>query len=147
MVVATVPSSRPGRLQVLTDSPSKQWFLIDTGSANSIIPHQSTAAASGPAIMAADHTPILCWGSCRQTLTASGQKFRWSFLKAAVAFPILGANFLEAFDLMVDLKRGRLVCADRFNVPSPPWLHNCFHQGGSSRLLYTFSGLPSWWPP
>ena len=117
MVAATVPSSRPGRLLVLTDSPSKQWFLVDTGSAYSIIPLQSTAAAFGPAIMAADCTPILCWGSCRQTLTASGQKFRWSFLKAAVAFPILGANFLEAFDLKVDLKRGRLVCANRFNVP------------------------------
>ena len=43
-----------------------------------------------------------------------------------MAFPILGANFLEAFDLKVDLKRGRLVCANRFNVPlstlSPGWI-------------------------
>ena len=121
-VVATIPSGRPGRLLVLTDSSSKQWFLVDTGSAYSIIPHQSTAAASGPAIMAADRKPISCWGSCRRTLTASGQKFPWSFLKEAVAFPILGADFLEALDLMVDLKKGRLVRAGRFNVPlsAPP---------------------------
>ena len=72
--------------------------------------------------MAADRTPILYWGSCKRTLTAGGQKFPWSFLKAAVAFPILGADFLEAFDLMVDLKRGRLVCANRFNIllSAPP---------------------------
>ena len=69
--------------------------------------------------MAADCTPILCWSSCNQTLTAGDQKFYWSFLKAAVAFPILGADFLEAFDLMVDLKRGRLVCANQFKVPLP----------------------------
>ena len=96
---------------------------MDTGSAYSIIPHQFLAAASGPAIMAADCTPILCWGSCKRTLTTGGQRFMWSFLKAAVAFPILGANFLEAFDLMVDLKRGRLVSANRFNAPlsaTPP---------------------------
>ena len=116
-MAATVPSGHPGRLLVLTDSSSKQWFLVDTGSAYSIIPHQSTAAASGPAIMAADCTPILCLGSCKRTITASGQRFMWSFLKAAVAFPILGADFLEAFDLMVDLKRGRLVCANRSYVP------------------------------
>ena len=107
-VAATVPSSRPGA-QVLTDSPSKQWFFVDTGSAYSIIPHQSSKATSGPAIMASDCTPISCWGSCKRTLTTGGQKFTWSFLLATVAFPIFGANFLEAFDLTVDLKRGRLV--------------------------------------
>ena len=67
MVVATVPSGHPGRLLVLTDSPSKQWFLVDTSSAYSIFPHQSTAAASGPAIMTADRTPIACWGRCKRT--------------------------------------------------------------------------------
>ena len=45
--------------------------------------------------MAADRTPLLCWGSCKRTLTTGSQKFTWSFLKAA--------NFLEAFNLMVDL--------------------------------------------
>ena len=121
-MAATVPSGRPGRLLVFTDTSSKQWFLVDTGSAYSIIPHQSTAAASGPAIVAADRTPIPCWGSCKRTITAGGQRFTWSFLKAAVAFPILGADFLAAFDLMVDLKRGRLVRANRSYVPlsAPP---------------------------
>ena len=75
--------------------------------------------------MASDRTPISCWGSCKRTLTAGGQRFTWSFLKATVAFPILGADLLEAFDLMVVLKRGRLLCANRFNVPlsAPP--HGC----------------------
>ena len=70
---------------------------------------------------------------------------------------ILGADFLEAFDLMVELNRGRLVRANCFNlllsVPPPPWVHNCFQRGGSSGLFYTFhgllftiSGLFSCWP-
>ena len=51
-----------------------------------------------------------------------GQRFTGSFLKAAVAFPILGADFLAAFDLIVDLKRGRLVRANRSYVQlsAPP---------------------------
>ena len=61
----------------------------------------------------------------------------------------------EAFDLMVDQKRGRLVYANHFNVPLsalPPKVHNFFYRGGSSGLLFTFSGLfsvfgaqLSWW--
>ena len=102
-----------------------------------------------PAIMAADCIPISCWGSCKQTLTPSGQKSSWSFLMAAVAFPILGADFLEDFDLEVDwyVPTASTCCCP---LP-PPWVPNCFPRGGSSGLLQGallhLYRLYSWWPP
>jgi len=55
--------------------------------------------------MTADKTPVACWGTKVLSLHAGGRHFEWSFLIAAVAFPIFGADFLAAQDLKVDLKR------------------------------------------
>ena len=97
-------------------------FLVDTGSAFSLLPHSSGKPATGPAIVAADGTPISCWGSRVRTVVAAGSRFKWNFLLAAVSFPIIGADFLENFDLAVDLKRRRLVRPGRPYVPlaAPP---------------------------
>jgi len=72
--------------------------------------------------MAADRTPIKCWGSRQRVIKAAKYQFKWSFLLAAVAFPILGADFLEHFDLWVDLRRRRLYRPGRHAVPlaAPP---------------------------
>ena len=104
------------------DEATKELFLVDTGSSFSILPHQSSEPASGPAISTADRTPIKCWGSRQRTLFSANHRFSWKFLLAAVAFPILGADFLENFDLMVDLKRRHLIRANRFYVElsAPP---------------------------
>ena len=67
--------------------------------------------------MAADRSRIKCWGSLRRSLLVANRGYTWNFLKAAVAFPIIGADFLAAFDLVVDLKRERLVEAGRYCVP------------------------------
>ena len=40
------------------------------------------------------------------------KKFTWSFLLAPVAFPILGADFLCNFRLMVDVSNKLLVAGD-----------------------------------
>ena len=106
---AADPSSRPGHLSMFTDSTSNQQFLVDTGSAYSIVPHSSSEPASRPAIMAADRTPILWWGSHVQTITAGRHTFKWTFLRAAVAFPILGVDFLRHLDLAVDIKNMNLM--------------------------------------
>ena len=63
---------KPGRLLLLVDEATQEWFLIDTGSAFSIIPYSSNQQAVGPAIMAADRTPIKCWGSRVRVLKAAG---------------------------------------------------------------------------
>ena len=68
MAAAAIP---PGRLLVFTDTVSNQQFLVDTGSAYSIIPYRSSAPPSGPSIMTADRTPIPCWGRYVMTLNTS----------------------------------------------------------------------------
>ena len=122
VAAAASPVGEPGRLLLLVDEATQERFLVDSGSAFSIIPFTSKAPAEGPAIMAADRTRIKCWGSLRRSLLVANRRYTWNFLKAAVAFPIIGADFLAAFDLVVDLKRERLVEAGRYCVPlaAPP---------------------------
>ena len=78
---------------------------MDTGAAYSVIPYSSTEPQRGPAISTADRTPIPCWGTIQRRLRAGLVDFEWTFLKAKVAFPILGADFLSHFDLLVELRR------------------------------------------
>ena len=82
----------------------------------STIPNQSAAPPSGPNIVAADRLPISCWGRHVRTVSSDQHSFTWSFLHAAVAFPVLGADFLEHFNFMVDIKNKRLVGPGRSYV-------------------------------
>jgi hypothetical protein len=111
-VTATVSSGLPGRLGLLSDELTAVLYLVDTGSVYSILPHSSPLPPSGPKIMAADKTPISCWGWRRIKLKSCGRVFEWNFLLAAVAFPLVGADFLIHFRLMVDLARARLQHTD-----------------------------------
>ena len=98
------PSSGPkGRLALLVDDATQQWFLVDRGSSYSIIPHRSKALTSGPRLCTADRSPIACWGDRKLHVAAGGRKFTWPFLLADVALPIIGADFLQHFGLLVDL--------------------------------------------
>ena len=42
-------------------------------------------------------------------IAASGRRFTWSFLLSDVAMPIIGADFLRHFGLLVDLGEMRLL--------------------------------------
>ena len=97
--------------------------MADTGSVYSLIPHSSSSPPSGPRLVSADEKPIACWGACTRTIRVAGRDFTWRFLLAAVAFPIVGADFLRSFKLMVDLAGMRLVHSQAgWHVPltSPP---------------------------
>ena len=108
VVAAATCPGEPGLLGLLLDDSTKSKFLADTGSVYSLVPYSSTAPVSGPRLVTADEKPIACWGSCTRTIHVAGRSFKWSFLQAAVAFPIVGADFLRAFGLMVDLAGMRL---------------------------------------
>jgi len=133
LVAAASSAGTPGRLGILTDSVTSRQFLADSGSVFSLLPHNSLAASTGPKIMAADQSPIPCWGTCSSTIHVDGRSFTWTFLLAAVAFPIIGADFLAAFDLTMDLRRMRL----RHGM-----------QGWSLQLAAprASTGGVSWWP-
>ncbi len=104
-VVAAV---RPGRLFFISDSTSQRRYLVDTGSAFSIMPWQSSAPPSGPSLSGADGRRIPCWGERPFTVTIGGVPRQWQFLMAAVSFPILGVDFLRHHALVVDVANLRL---------------------------------------
>jgi hypothetical protein len=122
VVAASSQPGRPGRLAVLRDSVSKTIYLIDTGAVYSVIPYTSKEPPSGPNITAADGSPIPCWGWQAVKITAGGRTVQWRFLRAAVAFALIGSDFLAHFDLKVDLRRLRLIGCSGDTIPlqEPP---------------------------
>jgi len=122
-VATIVRPGTPGRLGLLADSSSGTNFLVDCGSVYSILPHKSADPPSGPRIMAADRTPIPCWGAVASVVHAGPHRFKWNFLLADVAFPILGSDFLAHYDLLIDLKHLRLLPRGRgpaISLSTPP---------------------------
>jgi len=99
----------PGKLVLIADQLSNRRFLVDTGAAYSIFPHFSSSSPHGPALAGPGGTPIPCWGEKQLHLSFGGKKFSWSFLLAAVQFPIIGVDFLRHFKLLVDPAGNRLV--------------------------------------
>ncbi len=89
-----ISAIRPGRLFYVTDSVSGRRYLVDTGSAFSIMPWESSSLPSGPTLTAADGRLIPCWGERSFAVTIAGVVRRWDFLLAAVSFPIIGIDFL-----------------------------------------------------
>ena len=73
-----------------------------------MLPHMSTEQANGPAITIANGPPIPYWGVREHMLKVTVRSYKWTFLLEATTFPILGTHCLQKFDLMVDLKTGRL---------------------------------------
>ena len=94
---------------MLVDKATQQRFLVDTGSSYSILPHRSQEPTSGPCLCTADCSPIACWGDRKLHVAAGGRRFMWPFLLADVALPIIGADFLRHFGLLVDLGEMRLL--------------------------------------
>ena len=87
-----------GFLIYLQDILSNRNFLVDTGAS----PHHSSAAPTGPHLLMADGRPTKPWGSRTIPLQFGNRRFQFSFLLADVDRPILGADFLAEFDLLVD---------------------------------------------
>jgi hypothetical protein len=101
----------PGLLLRITDEISKRRFLVDTGAAFSVLPHSGPpiSAADLPKLRAAGGQSIKCFSEKRLEVSFSGQPFTWEFLLADVEAPLLGADFLRNFKLLVDLNAGCLI--------------------------------------
>ena len=75
----------------------------------------------GPTLMAANGSTIPTFGTRELSLHFAANTYRWKFLLATVARPLLGADFLRAHGLLVDLKGNRLVDATSFvSIPLVP---------------------------
>jgi hypothetical protein len=101
----------PGVLVHLVDQLLNRRFLVDTGACFSILPHHSSSPPAGPHLTRPAGSTIPCWGEKQLDLCFHGRRFQWTFLLAAVKFPILGVDFLRHFNLMVGSANGKLVDA------------------------------------
>ncbi|GFU74290.1 retrovirus-related Pol polyprotein from transposon 412 [Trichonephila clavipes] len=102
------PSKHTSRLFLL-DRKSGQKFLIDSGSEICVIPPSPTmnkSPQSNFSLFAANNTKIPANGMVRKELNLGLRRpFIWTFIIADVSSPIIGADFLKNFNLLIDLKK------------------------------------------
>ena len=96
----------------VTDRCSSFRFLVDTGAEVSVLPvgtHDKSNPGPHP-LRAANGSRISTYGQRSLTVDFGLRRvFRWVFVIADVPYPILGADFLYHFDLLVDTRRQQLV--------------------------------------
>ena len=113
--IYTSPSPSGADLIYLKDSVSHTNYLVDTGAAISLVPFNSSLAATGPAIVNANGSAIPSWNFVRKQLKFGKHSFVHSFLQAKVSQPILGLDFLACHGISVDCKASRVL----FPQPKP----------------------------
>ena len=100
------------RLFHLTDKSNSLRFLVDTGAKVSIIPPSANDVnrSLSLTLQAVNNTVIPTFGTRSLTLNLGLHRpFRWVFVIAKVHTPILGADFLRHYGLLVDVRERRLI--------------------------------------
>jgi hypothetical protein len=109
---ARVCSSDSGRL-FITDKVSKRRFLIDTGSDLCVFPRKflpQRGSRFDYDLCAANGTTISTYGWLPLSLNLGLRRdFTWRFVVADVSQPLIGADFLAHFGLLVDCRNNRLL--------------------------------------
>ena len=117
-LASTSPPGAP--LIYLRDAYSGAAFLADSGAAVSVLPHKSSAVASGPPLVGANGAPIKSWGTVHKSVRFGDCVYKFSFVLADVAYPIVGLDFLAAHHLTIDAASRRVLCRDGRPLTSPP---------------------------
>ena len=110
-VAATDTAGATSRLFYVTDRTSGERFLVDTGAEVSVVPPRQgeTYSYSSSSLRAANGSHIKVYGNASRTLNIGLRRtFRWLFVVADIQFAILGIDFLQHFDLLVDPRQRRL---------------------------------------
>ncbi|GBO28084.1 hypothetical protein AVEN_171904-1 [Araneus ventricosus] len=93
---------------VIHDGPSGLNFLVDTGADISVVPPSSAERCKPKSLLnllAANGTKINTYGTRNLSLNIGLRIiFPWSFIIADVSRPILGADFLTHYGIIIDLK-------------------------------------------
>lgn len=112
-MVEIPPSSvaRPTRRVFVIDEHTSKKCLIDSDAEISVFPPTICAQlASDITFTTANGTRIRTYGPKTLRLDFGLKRiFAWTFEMADVARPIIGADFLHYFGLLVDVKRNRLI--------------------------------------
>jgi hypothetical protein len=93
----------PSLLLHITCAASQLRFLVDTGTAFSVYKGQQQLQADLPCLRAAGGQTIPCFSEFKLTVQFGQHSFNWTFLLADVEAPLLGADFLCNYSLLVDL--------------------------------------------
>ena len=113
LMAARVSGRSSSRLFFVIDSDTGTRFLVDTGAEVSVIPpspNECVAEQTGLVLRAANDSTIKTFGTRSQTLHLGPQQtFQWVFVMADVKQPILGADFLRHYQLLVDVAQRRVV--------------------------------------
>lgn len=106
----SVSCQQTSRLTIF-DKLSNKKYLIDTGSDISVLPFSKNSQTRGKLVLyAANNTPIYTYGEQILNLDLGLKRnFTWKFITADVDHPIIGADLLHHFGLLVDLKNNCLV--------------------------------------
>ena len=119
--VRTLPAgpSTSSPLIYLQDSLSSRRFLIDSGASVSVFPDPgSSGEDSGVKLLTADGSSLSCSGSRVIPLGFGNHRFECPFQLAPVAVPILGADFLKHYNLLLDVSNQRVFSSDSPTSPS-----------------------------
>lgn len=94
------------------DKSTKMKFLVDSGADVSVIPPKLNEKRnqSNFKLFAANNAIIKTYGNKQINLDLGLRRnFQWKFIIADVSQPILGADFLRHYSLLIDLKNRRIV--------------------------------------
>ena len=104
------------RAYFITDSRSQARCLDDTGAACSIWPLKlltEKPPVSPITLQAVNHSPNPTYGQISRSLDLELRRdFTWVFTVADLPHPILGLDFLHRFNLLVDMRKRRLIDAN-----------------------------------
>ena len=103
---ATLPTLSPSKLLYVADKRNKCKYLIDTGTAVSVLPcaNWTTDTTSLP-LVAANNTTITTYGTSKHIVDVGlKREYVWTFIIGDNKRPIIGADFLIHYSSLVDLK-------------------------------------------
>ena len=105
---ASSPKLSHSKLLYVADKGHKCRYLIDTGAAVSVLPKSCANGISGAdsfPLVAANNSTINTYGNCKRVVDVGlKRKYPWTFIVADVQQPIIGADFLIHYNLLVDLR-------------------------------------------
>ncbi|GBL97553.1 Retrovirus-related Pol polyprotein from transposon 297, partial [Araneus ventricosus] len=111
-VEATADKGRESSRLFVQDAKSGIRYLIDSGASVSVFPanRSDKCNRSTLKLVAANGSSISTFGIKTKCLDLGfGRLFNWNFIVADVSRPILGADFLERYGLLVDIKNKKLI--------------------------------------